>query len=67
MYNLICIFNRLVCMLLFLGCGLPEFASDSICNDENNNAGCNWDGGACCNRQDDGWNTYCTECKCLRK
>ena len=67
MCNLIGIFNRVLCMLLLLGCGLPEFASDNFCNDENNNAECNWDGGACCNKQDDGWNTTCTECKCLRK
>ena len=49
----------------FLGCGKPESATDNFCNDENNNAACNWDGGACCNRTY-GWNTYCTECKCLK-
>ena len=54
-------------MLSFLGCGLPASATDNICNDENNNAGCNWDGGACCKTQNDGWDDFCTDCKCLRK
>ena len=31
------------------GCGSPQWATDKYCDDENNNAGCNWDGGACCN------------------
>ena len=29
------------------GCGFPEYATDGDCDDENNNAGCDWDGGAC--------------------
>ena len=45
------------------GCGSPEFATDEDCEDENNNAGCNWDGGACCG--DNVSTDYCTECKCL--
>ena len=36
---------------------------DESCDDENNNAGCNWDGGACCG--DNVSTDYCTECKCL--
>merc|ERR1711971_1511869 len=31
------------------GCGSPQWATDQWCDDENNNADCNWDGGACCN------------------
>ena len=31
------------------GCGSPEYANDKWCDDENNNAGCNYDDGACCN------------------
>ena len=31
------------------GCGSPEYAKDKYCDDENNNAGCNYDDGACCN------------------
>ena len=30
-------------------CGSPEWANDKWCDDENNNAGCNYDDGACCN------------------
>ena len=43
------------------------FATDNYCNDENNKVGCNWDGGACCNNHNDGWDNFCTECKCLGK
>merc|ERR1712151_135921 len=35
---------------------------DKNCDDENNNAGCDWDGGDCCG--DDNKYGYCTECKC---
>ena len=31
------------------GCGSPGYANDKYCDDENNNAGCNYDDGACCN------------------
>ena len=31
------------------GCGSPQYNDDSWCDDENNNAGCDYDGGACCN------------------
>jgi len=46
------------------GCGLPQYSKDKFCEDENNNAACNFDGGACC-----GPNvikTYCTKCQCLQ-
>ena len=46
-------------------CGSPKFANDIYCDDENNNAGCNFDGGACCNRYTSKWNQYCTDCQCL--
>merc|ERR1712083_98226 len=54
-------------------CGKPEHANDKFCDDENNNAGCNWDSGACCNHLARAnpilgyteWNAYCKECKCL--
>ena len=29
-------------------CGSPQYANDKWCDDENNNAGCNYDDGACC-------------------
>ena len=48
------------------GCGLPEFANDQQCDDENNSSECNFDGGACCNNNIVGWDTYCTDCECLQ-
>jgi len=48
-------------------CGSPHYAHDNFCDDENNKPGCNYDGGACCNRDKwtfKGWDDYCTECKC---
>ena len=47
------------------GCGSPSWANDQWCDDENNNANCNWDGGACCNNDFTGWDTYCNTCECL--
>merc|ERR1719491_801115 len=47
------------------GCGSPSWANDQWCDDENNNADCNWDGGACCFNEAQGWNDYCTDCECL--
>ena len=44
------------------GCGSPEYAIDSLCDDENNNAGCNWDDGACCG--DNVIKLYCKLCEC---
>merc|ERR1719273_2797508 len=46
-------------------CGSPQWANDQWCDDENNNADCTWDGGACCNNDFSGWDTYCTACECL--
>ena len=42
------------------GCGSPQWANDKWCDDENNNADCNYDGGACCNNEAQGWDDYCT-------
>merc|ERR1712178_169168 len=47
-------------------CIFPNFKGDGICDDENNNAGCNWDNGDCCGlngnpKQRD----LCKVCKCL--
>ena len=47
------------------GCGLPVYANDEYCDDENNNAECNWDGGACCSNTSSGWDAYCSACQCL--
>ena len=38
-------------------------ASDGYCDDDNNNDGCDYDGGDCCG--DDVNTKYCTECECL--
>merc|ERR1712048_931675 len=43
-------------------CGQEKWKGDKNCDDENNNAGCNWDGGDCCGPH--GY-AYCKECKCL--
>ena len=43
--------------------GSPWWKGDNFCDDENNNAACDWDGGDCC-----GPNVvtyYCSECQCL--
>ena len=42
------------------GCGIPPYANDQWCDDENNNPSCNFDGGVCCNNNNSGWDTYCT-------
>jgi hypothetical protein len=44
-------------------CGTPNWKGDNWCDDENNNCGCEWDGGDCCG--DDVKTQYCSECKCL--
>merc|ERR1712151_484402 len=44
-------------------CGLPEYKGDGNCDDNNNNAGCGYDGGDCCGPNVK--KTYCQTCKCL--
>jgi len=46
-------------------CGSPQWANDQWCDDENNNEGCNFDGGACCFNDAPGWNNYCKDCECI--
>merc|ERR1711881_483299 len=43
-------------------CGAKDFVGDKYCDDNNNNAGCNWDGGDCCGAKN---YKYCKQCKCL--
>ena len=45
------------------GCGAPHWKGDNWCDDENNNEGCDWDGGDCCGP--DVRDKYCTKCECL--
>merc|ERR1712110_944444 len=46
------------------GCGSPWWYGDGICDDDNNNQGCNYDGGDCCGSSVN--TNYCTICKCLQ-
>ena len=39
-------------------------SGDTYCDDENNNAGCDWDGGDCCNNDNPDWDDFCDECAC---
>ena len=43
-------------------CGQAKWVGDGYCDDNNNNCGCNWDGGDCCGpfSGDD----YCDSCDC---
>lgn len=45
------------------GCGKPKFKGDGYCDDDNNVAGCTWDGGDCCGVKRNV--QYCKQCKCL--
>ena len=58
-------------MLLFISelqknllteCGSPKWKGDTYCDDDNNNGGCDWDGGDCCGANVK--KTYCIECEC---
>lgn len=47
-------------------CGAPKYKGDDICDDNNNNAGCAWDGGDCCGSSGHAdQKKYCKACKCL--
>merc|ERR1712032_1762500 len=47
-------------------CNLPDYVGDGVCDDENNNAGCNWDKGDCCGVSGNpNQKKYCKKCKCL--
>ena len=45
------------------GCHFPNYQGDNYCDDENNNANCEYDGGDCCGDNVD--TSYCTQCQCL--
>jgi len=45
---------------------IEEWIGDSLCDDENNNSECGFDGGDCCQEEPgDGWDNYCQICECL--
>ena len=47
-------------------CGSPHFFQDGYCDDNNNNPGCNFDGGDCCPPYGHGsWDQYCSSCECI--
>ena len=45
------------------GCEFPNYIGDTYCDDENNNAGCDYDGGDCCG--DEINTSYCIVCQCF--
>jgi len=44
-------------------CGSPNYKGDGVCDDNNNNKGCGYDGGDCCGAQVN--KKYCKVCKCI--
>ena len=44
-------------------CGSPSWKGDDYCDDQNNNCGCDWDGGDCCGSNVN--TNYCSVCECL--
>ena len=46
-------------------CKSPDYSEDVYCDDENNNAACNWDDGACCDNENPDWDFFCKDCECL--
>merc|ERR1711936_730082 len=45
------------------GCAVPQWKGDNYCDDVNNNAGCEFDGGDCCGANVN--TAFCTQCQCL--
>ena len=43
--------------------GIEHWIGDNYCDDENNNAACQFDGGDCCNNSMSNWDWYCTVSK----
>ena len=54
--------KNLLSSLFLEPCELPDFKGDGICDDENNNEACEYDGGDCCGSNAD--TSYCIECQC---
>merc|ERR1711962_1870796 len=48
-------------------CEFPSWQGDSVCNDDSNNAACNWDGGDCCASTNSNPEiyAYCWDCSCM--
>ena len=46
--------------------GNYDWIEDGVCDDVNNNEGCQWDGGDCCgDNVNDLWDVWCIVCACL--
>ena len=44
-------------------CYDPNWKGNGYCDDENNNCGCEWDGGDCCGSNVN--KDHCSACECL--
>ena len=44
-------------------CEIDDYKGDGYCDDGNNNCGCEYDGGDCCDSNAN--MDYCSECNCL--
>jgi hypothetical protein len=44
------------------GCDVKKWVGDGYCDDGNNDCGCDWDGGDCCDHN--AKTTHCSECLC---
>ena len=59
-------FNKVAAILFCIpacSSSYAQYIGNGWCLDENNNAGCGFDGGDCCGP--DVKTAYCTECECL--
>merc|ERR1712172_210306 len=46
---------------------ITHWIGDNYCDDENNNAACQFDGGDCCDNSTPNWDYYCSACQCLQQ
>ena len=51
--------------MLYIGCGNPGGKGNGFCDDSNNNAGCEFDGGDCCISESTTLLQTCNICACL--
>ena len=52
-------------LIVLTGCENPKHKGDGLCDDGNNHAGCDFDGGDCCGFNVD--TSFCNECACKGK
>merc|ERR1712226_1421419 len=60
--------NQPICDKSKQKCGAANYKGDGNCDDENNNCGCDFDGGDCCAKsakQGKVITKYCKQCKCV--